>query len=344
MFLPMVVMAWTCAERPGLFISIVVLYTAFGAIVAPAWSSLMSDHIAQNKRGSYFGWRNRTLGYITVAAAFAGGIMLNVMKKVNVFHGFLLLFAAAFLCRMVSVYFLTRMYEPWLEHSREHQFTLLDFIGRMRTSNFGRFVSFVSLMTFAVFLASPFFSLFMLRELRFSYFQFTVVTVSSTLAVYFAMQRWGNHADRVGNLRIVKFTAPLLGVIPLLWVINRHPVFLIMAQIFSGFMWAGFNLCAANFVLDAVTPEKRTRCVSFFNLFNGVAVCAGSLAGGYLIRWLPPLFGFKLLTLFLISGVLRMAAAILLPRSLKEVRDVEEIKDKELLLSVTGIRPWKRQI
>jgi len=93
-------------------------------------------------------------------------------------------------------------------------------------------------------------------------------------------------------------------------------------QILSGFAWAGFNLASSNFLYDASTPENRTRCIAVFNAMNGGAICLGALLGGYLVSHLPPVFGYQLLTLFLISGLLRGLVAATLLRYVSEVRQV----------------------
>lgn len=299
MLLPMAVLAVRRSMYPGIFIAIVVLFTSFGAIANPAWGSLMSDLIPSRKRGAYFGWRMRTLGFITAGMVFAAGCILNFMKRSNVFLGFAFIFFLAFLFRMVSWHYLKKMHEPHLEIKKEHYFSIVDFLLNVRKSNFAKFVLFVAVMNFSVNLASPFFSMFILRDLKFSYLLYTVITVTATLTIYLMIGRWGTQADRVGNLKVIKFTAPLIGIIPLFWIINRNPVFLIFAQIFSGFVWAGFNLCSTNFIYDAVTPQKRTRCISYFNVINGLALFCGAFLGGFLLKWLPPLFGYKILTLFL---------------------------------------------
>jgi len=339
MLLPMAVIALTNRANPALFITVVILFVSFGAISAPAWASLMSDLVAEDKRGTYFGWRNRVLGFILVGATFVAGLILHVMKRLNIYHGFVIIFGLAFIFRTISWYFLTKMHEPLLEHKKEDYFSLFDFLRRIRESNFAKFVLFVSMMSFSVNLASPFFAVLMLGDMHFSYFLYSFITVSATLTVFLMISRWGRHADRVGNLKVIKFTSPLIGLIPLLWILNRRPAFLVFAQIFSGFLWAGFNLCTINFIYDAATPEKRTRCISYFNVLNGLASCAGALLGGFILKGLPSIFGYKILTLFLISSLLRIIIGIFMPLKLKEVKPVENIRSYELFFSVIGIKP-----
>ncbi len=339
MLLPMVFIALTGGARPYIFIITVILFSSFGALANPAWGSLMSDLVPKNKRGRYFGWRTRVLGFITVGAAFLAGLILHIMKRINIFSGFTLIFIFAFLFRIISWHFLKRMYEPPLEYKKEHRFSFMDFLLQIRKSNFTKFVFFVALMNFSVNLASPFFAVLMLRDLQFNYLLYALIITTAALTVNIIIVRWGRLADKIGNLRIIRFTSSLIGVIPLLWVICQKPGFLIIAQIFSGFLWAGFNLCATNFIYDAVIPEKRTRCISYFNVVNGLALSAGALLGGFLLQRLPAVMGYRILTLFLISAVLRTIVGIFGPMRLKEVRSVERMHSNELFFSMIGIKP-----
>lgn len=339
MLLPIAVIGLFKIASPGLFILLVVLFAGWGALANPAWGSMMSDLVNRRWRGRYFGWRSRLLGFITVAAGFVAGFILYEMKEIDIYHGFAFLFFTAFFGRMVSWYYLGKMYDPPLAHTPEDSFTFIQFVRRFKESNFAKFVFFVAAMTFSVYLASPFFAVLMLRGLSFNYLQYTILTVACTLTMYLTIVRWGSHADRAGNLKIIRVTAPLIAAIPVFWLINRHPLFLFLVQAFSGFCWAGFNLAVSNFIYDAVTPAKRTRCIAYFNVVNGIALCAGSLCGGFLLPLLPELFGYKILTLCLISGLLRFFVGVFMPAFLKEVRPVEGIKSAQLFSSMIGIRP-----
>jgi MFS family permease len=124
--------------------------------------------------------------------------------------------------------------------------------------------------------------------------------------------------------------------------------FLVLIQLYSGFFWAGFNLAAANFVFDAVTPAKRARCIAYQAIINGVLVFSGSLAGGFLATYIPPNVVSHIgmwvppspyLALFLLSGVLRLAVMMALFPAFKEVRVVGRIRSREMLVRVTTLRP-----
>jgi MFS family permease len=326
------------SHKAALLIIFITLFVSLGAFLAPAWSSLMSDHIPSKSRGKYFGWRNQTLGAIAVICTFLAGIILSIFKN-DVLKGFLIIFASAVVVRFFSWYFLTRMYEPAFRVRDDARFSLLDFVLRARESNFARFVIFAALLIFSVNIASPFFSVFMLRDLKFDYITYTVLVVTVTLTQICAFNRWGMHADKVGNIKVIRLCSLFIASLPLWWIVNRHPLFLVFAQIVSGFAWAGFNLCATNFIYDAVVPQKRVRCIAFFNVFIGTATFGGALLGGYLAHLMPGIFGYKLLGLFILSSFLRFLVVFLFSGKIKEVRAAHIISSKDLFYSVIGVKP-----
>lgn len=339
MYLPILLIPFVFKENKALWLILFVTMAAsFNAFPGPAWTSLMADHIPPKRRGKYFGWRNRLLGIITVTCAFMAGFILNIFGKERL-TGFVFIIGLAFVSRLISWYFLRKMYEPPMKVSKEHYFTFWDFVKRVRESNFAKFVLYVASISFAVNMSGPFFAVFMLRDLNFSYATYTVVVTSSTIATLLSIGIWGRHADLVGNMKVIRLTSSLIPVIPVLWLFSQNIPYLIMIQVFAGFVWAGYNLSVFNFVYDAVMPEKRTRCVAYLNVINGTAICCGALLGGFLAKNLPYVMGYRLLTLFLLSGLLRaLFAASILPK-IKEVRRVEKISSLDLFFSVTRLRP-----
>ncbi len=324
---------------PVSFIFLVVLFSASGALISPPFASMLGDFVVRDKQGDHFGRRNKVLGFVVTFSSLVAGLFLYSFQKNAVLYGFGFLFLGAFLFRTASFYFLLQINEPGFVHRQDDYFTLVQFFRRLRESNFAKFVIFSAAMQFVVNLSSPFFSVLMLRDLKFSYPVYTIVTLASTLTIYLTIQRWGRHADHCGNLRVIRLVSPLLGIVTVLWVFNQRPAYLIFAQIFSGFVWAGYTIATGNFIYDAVSAPKRTRCIAYFNVCNGIAVFAGALTGGFLLSRLPPLFGYPFLTLCVISGVLRVAIGLYLPRLLKEVRSVEATGSCRLLSSMLGFKP-----
>jgi MFS family permease len=337
-WLPMIFIPYLAVENGTLwFILFLTLFTLLNAFDMPAWSSLMADYVPENERGSFFGWRNRLLGFINVAAALVAGLILNRFTN-STFLGFTIIFSIAFVSRFISWNFLRKMCDLPLVIREEHKFTFRQFLKRLKVSNFGRFVIFISAMNFSVAIVSPFLAVYMLSDLEFDYVTYTVVQLAATIPMLGATRMWGIHADHVGNRRVLRLTSFFVTMVPLMWALSRNVMYLIAIQVIAGFFWSGFNLSMANFILDAVTPEKRPRCIAYFNVMNGSAICFGALTGGYIVKWMPPVFGYKILALALLSFVLRAFVTGLFAR-VREVRAVKDVSNLELFYSVIGLRP-----
>ncbi|KKO17983.1 MAG: hypothetical protein DCC43_13310 [Candidatus Brocadia sp.] len=303
-------------------IGLCTLYVSFASFAGPAWGSLMANLVPERKRGAFFSRRGRLISLVMVVSSFLAGYILHFFQKQNLF-GFTIIFLVAMISRYISCYFLSRMYEPPLEIKREHYFSLGEFLRRLNVGNFGKYVIFHSCFSFAVFIASPFFPVFMLRDLGFSYITYTIVTTTVPLASILAVSYWGQRADALGNRQIIWICSLVISVLPAMWLISQQIYFLIIIQILAGIFWAGFNLCSSNFIYDSVIPEKRTRCIAYFNTLNGFSICAGNLLGGFLATHLPSFFGYRLLALFAVSSLLRILTATLLLKRVKEIRKMD---------------------
>jgi len=328
------------------FIILLTLTTISGAIVGPAWSSLMSDTVDKTQYGTYFAWRGRIHGFIALISNLIAGVWLYKMAE-DKYLAFAILFCFAGLCRIASGVFLNKMTDVPLEIPLDKRFNYLDFIRRLPESNFAKFTLFVAFLNLAVFIAAPFFAVYMLRNLGFSYTEYALVNTAGALASLLSLPLWGKIADRYGNVKILRATALFTPLLTLSWIVTDNLPYLIITNAFAGYIWAGFNLCAVNFIFDAASPPVRTRCLGYFNFTNGIAIFIGSITGGYMVNYLPPLrlllgqhiIISNLLTLFFISGFLRMVIVLIGLNSFKEVRTADTIEEHKLLSIILGFKP-----
>lgn len=306
---------------PWALLAAVILFTSFGAFAVPAWQSLMSDYIPVKKRGSYFGWRNRLQGIFTVSVAISAGLILHHYGKADI-TGFTVIFIFAMLCRLLAWICLTRMSEPFRRTSHDIYFSFFDFIKQTRTSNFAKFVFFVSLMSFSVNISAPLLAVFILKDLGFSYAAFMGIVTIAAMSGFLFQTKFGKAADRLGNIKVIQFAGWGIALVPLLWMVSRDLYYIFFVQFIAGAVWGGFNLLVANFLMEAVSPQKRIRCISYFNVMNSAAILLGAVLGGLAIHWLPPLFGYSYLALFLLSCVCRVLVMASLSDKIKEVRQL----------------------
>lgn len=334
----LVLMLELLSQKVYWFIFVITLSTTLTSIAGPAWWSLMSDTVDKEKYGEYFAWRGKVLGVVSLVVCFMAGFFLSVIK--NKFNGFLILFTLAGLMRLISGYFISKMEDVPLRVSEKNKFSYIQFISRFKESNFVKYVIFVSLFNFAVGISSPFFSVYMLKELGMNYYEYTFVTLSSSISTLIFLSFWGRMADKVGNVKVIKITGFLICFVPILWIFSKNLFYLIFINAIAGYVWAGFNLATVNFIFDAATEEVRTRCVGYFSFTNGIFIFLGNLVSGWLATHLPGLIkGSNLLTLFTLSGILRFFFILLFRNKFYEVRVVEYVDSKQLLFTVLGIKP-----
>lgn len=328
---------------------LIMLYQGANGVVVPTWNSLIGDLVPARIRGRFFGQRNRLTGISTFISLLLAGIVLDQFKKAGLpAAGFLVAFTAAFLARTNSVRWLKRYEDPEFHILPDQVFTFRQFLRRSPHSNFAKFVFFVGAINLGVAFSAPYFALYMLRDLQFSYMKFTLVTGAATITQFLAFRYWGGLSDRFGNKKILNVCGWGVAAVPVLWLFSHHVLYLMLIQVYSGLVWSGFSLAAANFIFDAVTPPKRARCVAYQGLVNGVFLLIGSLAGGFTASHLPGSLSlgpwtwrpaFMLPVIFLISGLMRFVAAALFLRKFKEVRTVEPIRHRELIFRISHIKP-----
>ena len=333
----------------SILIGLSILHYATGNTGGPAWNSLIGDIVPSEIRGKYFGFRNQRSGWITVISMLMAGSVLSAFRfKHAEFFGFMGLFLIACFARLSSATWLNKYHEPGYTIQKESHFTLWDFIRRMPRSNFAKFVFFFAGMNGAAAISTPYFALYMLRDLHLSYMQFSVVTAVQLLTQYIFMQNWGKISDEFGNRRILAVCSIAISLSSGIWLVSSHFWWLVMIQIYSGIFWAGFNLSAANFLFDAVTPQKRAQCAAYMSLINAVFVCIGAGIGGLLITHLPDGFlisrGFDTppsvyFKVFALSSIIRLSIVFGLLKRFREVRNVEPIRTRELIFRISNIRP-----
>ncbi len=337
---PLIVLTFT-GQRWAIWalVGLAVVFRILASLIATVWGSLVSDYLPANKRGHYFGWRSQVTGFAGVGGIALAGLILFLLKQ-NVSAGFMIIFVLNASCRFVSAFLMAKMTDLPLEVKKESHFTFLMFLKRFKESNFVKFVLFVSAITFTTNLSAPYFSVWLLRDLKFNYIAFMCVHMAAVVAMLISFPIWGRHADVVGNAKILKTTSLLIPLVPLSWLISGNFFYLVAVELFAGFVWGGFNLCATNFIYDAVVPDKRVRCLSYFNLINGLALSLGALLGGFLAERLPPILGSTVLSLALLSGVTRVFAHCIFSDNFKEVRSqTQSISSLKLFYSVLGVSP-----
>lgn len=300
--------------------------------IQPHWRAWMGGLVPRRRRGVFFAARTRLTMGASLLVFISGGVVLSQTDAYNrAWAGFAFLFASAAVGRLISGILLSRMHDPEPESGR-NAMPLLDswkhIVESLRDPAFRHYSLFVAAMQGTVAISAPFFAVYMLRDLNFSYLHFSLNSIASILTQFAMLRFWGRFSDRFGNHLTMVIASSIIPVIPLLWLVSADYTYLIIIQMISGFSWSGFTLSTANYLYD-IRPHQ-TNFALYAAIQSGTSalmVFCGALLGGYVARHSPgmaeaiaPLWDMRsaLFLVFMTSALLRVVVvAAYLPR-LKE--------------------------
>jgi MFS family permease len=220
---------------------------------------------------------------------------------------------------------------------------------------------FVASWQFAVNLATPFFTVFIVEQLRFHVSTVMVLGAISQLVNLFALRSWGQLSDRFSNKSVLSVCAPayILCVVAMIGASqftdrNLILLWLVILHALMGASVAGVTLSSINIALKLSPKGSATAYVAANALATALAAGIAPVLGGLLadffgrrqlelwLRWTSPhgVWSFPLrLThwdfYFLLAGVIGLYAI----HRLSAVREEGEIRRSEMVdevLALTG--------
>jgi hypothetical protein len=290
-----------------------------GMLYQPARSAWLADLVPANSRGRYFGLRAAISGAVYLGSFYVMSYVLQLSKG-QILNGFAVVFLISFVAGLIcfTIYTKTKYTSTVVE--KEKDFGFFDFLGETRKRNLGKFILFVALFQFAVYIATPFFVIYMLRDLHLSYMFYAMIFSTEFVAKVLIVTLWGRYADKSGNLKVMRFVSLAIPFVPLFWLASHNALYLVFVQLFSGACWAGFELCSCNFIYEAAPQGKRLKYIAYHKALSTLFMALGALAGACLLGIVRPVFGYNILALFVLSGVLRLAVTMVMFPKIREVR------------------------
>jgi MFS family permease len=311
-FVPFSVIAfWHGYHAVWVSIAAVSVNAAMMGLGNSAWSDWMSYLVPRRRRGKYFAMRNRVWTFFQLAVSLAAGRFLDTLAG-KVLLVFSLLWGVAFLTRFLGGIVMNMQYEPPTVRVRpEEQGTFTDFLAGMHKTSFGRFVLAFSLLNLGAYFSAPFFTVYMLDDLKLSYLEYTILTSIPSVIIVLTMSFWGKLCDRIGYVMPMRLFCFIVMGLPLIWVASRNFWILVCSQMLAGISWGGMQMTSFSYSLDAVGQQNRFRSFSYLNCITGFCMFAGSSLGGLLEPVLPQWTGSPLHSIFIVSSLLRIVPTIL---------------------------------
>lgn len=299
----------------------IVLFSNVCLMVAtPGWMSWMADLVPEKIRGRYFGYRNAALAASTIIAVIAGGVVLDHFRRMG--HeriGFSALIVAACVFAAAAAYLLSRIPDT-AQSVRGPRLALDSILEPVRNRNFLRLLLVFFFWNVSIGIAAPFFAPHMLVNLKMSFTVIAVYTAMSSVAAIVLNRPWGILVDRFGSKPVAAVCAFGIAGIPIIWLFPRPDFLWILGieSVYSGSLWAGFNLAAFTIPIANSPRNTRTTYLAVFSVVTGAAFFLASLTGGLIAQSLSPVHwhvGGQIFInyhfLFIISAALRLIAAFM---------------------------------
>jgi len=306
--------------KPLILIIICYLIVKLGETISePAYTSLLADVVPPKNFGDFNSKRYRLIALFGMIALPLGGLWLKQFPKESPV-GFAIMFAFGILLAILCTLIMLRVKEPAYKDHHHHaikEFFTLD--GPIK-----KFVIFGTAFNFAFMIASPFFAVYMLKDLEISYEYFGIATAIATLSQVVFSHYIGKLTDKYGDKPIAIIGHFGTVIVPLTWLfVTKQALWLIIpVQIFSGLVWAAADIARFNLLIALADPRKRAMQVAEYNLYCSIPFIIAPIIGGWITENVTIILtGIPLI--FVISSILRLLSTFLLfkiqePRAHKE--------------------------
>jgi len=279
------------AAVPVLIISLV-LYGSISAISHCSWNSWMRDFVPQDILGSFFSRRMSLSLALGIVLSLVASTIIDFIQRNPAYPpgtAYSVIFIGGFIAGLMGIWYMSRIPEPLMKESTKVR-TLDQIRSTFRDENFSRLIAFLGAWNFAVNLAAPFFTVYLLVMLDFDITIVIIFAVLSQVSSVLSYGMWGRIADRFSNKSILRVSGPLFMICILGWTFTTMPTrhlltipLLIVLHILMGVSTAGVTLGSANIGLKLAPHGGATAYLATINIINSLAAGIAPIIGGMFV-------------------------------------------------------------
>jgi MFS family permease len=269
-------------------------YATFSAVSHCSWNSWMRDLVPQDRLGSFFSQRMMLSTVLAIVLSLFAAFFIDGWEgwtSASPLSGYSVLFLIGYGAGMVGVFFLAKTPEPRMIAPPSHDF-FRKLVVPVRDLNFRNLLIFLGSWNFAVNLAAPFFTVYMLKRLDLDLSWVIALSVLSQLVSVAAFRVWGRASDRFSNKSVLKISGPLFMICILAWTFTTLPdpyvmtiPLLIGIHVITGISTAGVNLASSNIGLKLAPQGQATTYLAASIVINSIAAAVAPVAGGLCVDW-----------------------------------------------------------
>jgi len=332
-FIPLAAAAWLGSIPVAALFLVAGLYWGAGMSAGPAWSAWATALVPARVRSRFFACRTRISQAGVLTGFVGGGVALQYGSGLGrPLEAFALIFAVAAACRFISSRLLAIHSEPLSPgdpHGPGQVVGVREIVARLKHNGEGRLLACLWMTYAAAQIAGPYFTPFILGQLRYDYATYMLILATSILTKTLTMPLFGRFAHRYGSRRLMIFGGVLLIPLPLFWLFSNSVPYLLCVQVAAGFAWAAFELSIILMSFDCIPASHRTSMLTAYNLGYAVASVGGSLLGGLLLKLGGESYA-AYLVVFAVSAAGRMLTIPLLrrlPHKIDDRQTADEFRD-----------------
>jgi MFS family permease len=271
-------------------IGFLAIYQAMGAIGGCAWNSWMRDLVPNTDYGRFFGRRTAATTALATLLAILGGVVID--RWTRYFAGapalaYSCLFIVSGLIGLYGVYLLSITPDRAMAPVEKPTHPLALLAAPFRDANFRRLIVFLSAWNFAVNLAAPFFTVYMLKTLGYPMAKVMVLTIASQLSNLASLGVWGSLIDRFSNKAVLSVSAPLFLVCILAWTFTglswASPMtfeMLFVIHMLMGIATAGVALASNNIAMKLSPRGQATAYLATNSVVTSAFAAVAPITGG----------------------------------------------------------------
>ncbi|MFZ9888594.1 MAG: MFS transporter [Myxococcota bacterium] len=313
-----------------------VAFWCAGSVIAPAWGSWMGRLTEHIRRERYFAWRSSIVQLVLLGSFTSAGALLARHTEGDL-RAFAALHLVGLSARLLSALALSQKADIREERAVEGQGATAartegsSLAAAIREANWRVPLYMAMLMLFAH-VSVPFYTPYMLRELKLDYLSFAALTSVSILAKALVFPLLHPLAARFG-LRTVLASGGLgISFVATSWAYVTSVPGLAAVQALSGASWGALEFASFQLLLHSAKADIRLPFLSLASCLQGVAQLSGALLGSVCLD----LDGVDYRGVFLVSGIGRALALLALVR----LDDVHRVRSLfELIARIDSVRP-----
>ena len=294
-WVPIILIPFFLSPEQGIFVLIasIALYSSFSAISHCGWNSWMRDLIPQDRLGAFFSRRLTLSTAIALVISLIAGFFIDSWKAVFpdlAAYGYSILFLLGLLAGLFGITLLARTPEPRMVAADEENGLFAAIAKPFQDINFKNLIVFLGSWNFAVNLAAPFFTVYMLQRLGLDISVVVALGILSQIMNIVFYRSWGRVSDRFSNKSVLAVSGPLFMLAIFAWMfvtlpdvyILTYPL-LILIHILMGISLAGVSLASGNISLKLAPQGQATSYLAASTFTNSVAAGIAPILGGLFV-------------------------------------------------------------